>query len=535
MAKKSAKKAGLKQKKGAAAPPQEVSVPERASCLSFLFLLAAVVTVWIVFWWDPNNVPWRHAMSWPRIVTELVLVLVIPILIFRALSLWMMGDKSRFPDIDRAWNAGLEALAAHGFNLRSAPLFIIHGAGTETLHQRLMDATQHKFRIHGVPKGPAPLHWYANARGIYLVLADVSWLDAVVTRADAMQREAGALAREQAAPAEPPAAAQPVFVPGTVVPAEPATPQPPVAPASQPQSTLALDKFVSAGETPVAAAEPSRPADASDLGFAGDLGAAVQLTSLESTRQTRRLEHVCQLLWNQRHPVCPVNGILTLLPFGLLQSSGQNELERAVAADLGTMHRALQVRCPVTALVTGMEEERGFRELVRRVGRDRAQNQRFGQRFDVRISPTVEEMRSFAPHVCGSFEDWVYTLFREEEALTHPGNTRLYGLLCKVRSTLKSRLQDVLATGFGVSSKAARTLPIFFSGCYFAATGARADRQAFVRGVIGKLVEEQEDVEWAPAAVSGNRWSLLLSLLGWAVGVTFVVWMVVSLVRDHSA
>ena len=79
----------------------------------------------------------------------------------------------------------------------------------------------------------------------------------------------------------------------------------------------------------------------------------------------------------------------------------------------------------MTALIVGMERERGFRELVRRVGRTRARSQRFGRRFDVRCLASARELSAFCAHVCGAFEDWVYTLFRDEGSLTRPGNIRL--------------------------------------------------------------------------------------------------------------
>jgi hypothetical protein len=160
-----------------------------------------------------------------------------------------------------------------------------------------------------------------------------------------------------------------------------------------------------------------------------------------------------------------------------------------------------------------MEREPGFRELVRRVGREPAATQRFGKGYDIRSQATPQEMSSLSSHVCGAFEDWVYTLFRERGALTRPGNTRLYGLLCKVRCTLKTRLSEVLGRGFGFDKQQTPTDdPFLFSGCYFSATGETPDRQAFVRGVIDKLIDEQEQVEWTQHALEDElryrRWAL---------------------------
>jgi type VI protein secretion system component VasK len=245
---------------------------------------------------------------------------------------------------------------------------------------------------------------------------------------------------------------------------------------------------------------------------------ANRLTSHESSQQLQRLEHLCGLLRRQRHPVCPANGILVLLPFEMLKAADQDvaELERAVAADLATVYRELQLRCPVTAVVVGMDQEKGFRELIRRIGREDVAKQRFGQRFDVRTPATADELRKFTSHVCGTFEDWVYTLFRDEQSLARPGNTALYAMLCKVRRSLKTRLGDVLGKGFG-HDRQSDNVPVLFSGCYFAATGPKSDRQAFVSGLLSKLYDEQEEIEWTDEALREDSRRGWLTRIGWGV------------------
>jgi type VI protein secretion system component VasK len=250
------------------------------------------------------------------------------------------------------------------------------------------------------------------------------------------------------------------------------------------------------------------------------------LSPQESAEQLERLQHVCHLLRRARQPLCAVNGVLALIPQATVQGTPRevDELQRAVRSDLRTISRSLELHCPVTALVVGMEQEPGFRELVRRVGRERAAVQRFGQRYDVRSIATPEEMNALCAHVCGAFEDWVYTLFREQGALSRPGNTQLYGLLCKVRLAVKNRLAQVLAGGFGHDPQSGGDDDsILFSGCYFAAIGESEDRQAFTKGVFNKLIEEQEQVEWTPRALRNNRRYLALAWLGLALDAVLVV------------
>lgn len=240
------------------------------------------------------------------------------------------------------------------------------------------------------------------------------------------------------------------------------------------------------------------------------------MTTEESTQQLQRLEYVCQLLRNARHPVCPVNGLLAVFPYELFNCGDREvgDLTAAIKGDLKVLQRGLRLRMPVTALIAGMERERGFQEVVRRVGRDRALHQRFGQRFNIKSVATLDVLQAFMAHVTGTFEDWVYALFREEDSLTRPGNTHLYGLLSKVRCTFKARLANILIGAFALDTPAAREAGHFFSGCYFAATGSAADRQAFVQGVMQKLLDEQDEVEWTEAAFWQNRRTNLVLITG---------------------
>ncbi len=172
-------------------------------------------------------------------------------------------------------------------------------------------------------------------------------------------------------------------------------------------------------------------------------------------------------------------------------------------SDLDTFRSVTKLRAPVTVMIAGMEAESGFCELVRRVGTTKARANRFGKGFNVWNPPTEENMDAFSSHACGAFEDWVYNLFRERDGLNKPGNAKLYTLLCKIRSQLRARLRSVLLHGFSFSrgDEKKEEIPLLFNGCYFAATGDTADRQAFVKNVFEKMIDLQEELEWMPEAV----------------------------------
>ncbi len=515
--------------KAAGGPSPESSLATRASCLSFVFLVLAALTTWIyLYFFNEDSISFYTAQGWIRLLLVLVLILVIPITVFRTITLWMMRESSRYPDIKYSWKAGLSALHEHGIALRSTPLFLIFAGGDERLRRNFMHASGLEFRVNSVPEGPAPMHWYANPDAIFLVLNDVCWLHAA-------GRAVGS--PTTSAPTDDPRPGlAPADLRGTIVPGRPLTAAPKKTDAAeaddetQPGSRDAREETHGQAELDAALLRGTMVPPATRMGnvpkpLATQRRRPQRVTSETSTQLLRRLQHVCGLLRQARHPVCPINGVLMLLPFDAIQSQDYDieELERAVSADLSVTQIELQFRCPVTAVVTGMERERGFRELIRRVGQQRAARQRFGQRFDVRAIPTVQELGKFTSHVCGTFEDWVYTQFGEKDALTRPGNALLFALLCRIRRSVGTRLNSVLGAGFGYDESGQRGLPIVFSGCYFAATGPRGDRQAFVRGLFEKLRDEQEEIEWTDEALTDDQRNRWLMRAGWALSLALLV------------
>lgn len=547
-----------------------VTTPGCATLLTTIFLLTTVLTVWLVFWLDPANVPWRHAYSWWRILAVLGLCAVIPFVVHRTISIWLENASKAFPELDSAWRAGLNALANNALSIDSVPIFLITGSSGEAQEKAFMNASGLRFSVEGVPQGPAPIHWYANSEAIYLFCSDASWTSALASLREELTLEStkgAGVASEpnwylpgntellQAEPGQSSATQSPAIQSS-------AAPQPPPTHAGI-RGTVELNQFIGGAAQPTAApatpAGPSTPAaDAlrGTLIFGDNFGAATaasQATPLEEPPATsstvsgsafstahrltsnasnatpilvshqyssaclQELQQLGLLLRRVRQPLCPINGILALIQVDSIHSTPAEleELQKAIRGDMETIRHATQIRVPVSAIIVGLEKERGFRELVLRVGKDRALSQRFGKRFDVQAIPTKEQLTHLAMHVCGVFEDWAYALFREEQSLTRPGNTRLYELLSKVRCGWKGRLGEILSGGFGCdNSKRDEQQSLYFSGCYCSATGDTSDRQAFVKGIIDKLAEEQELIEWTAEARRSNHWQTISANLG---------------------
>jgi hypothetical protein len=182
------------------------------------------------------------------------------------------------------------------------------------------------------------------------------------------------------------------------------------------------------------------------------------------------------------------------------------EIPDAVRGDLRALGQSAGLASPVTLLVTGMEAEEGFSELVRRVGVERAQSSRFGNGFDVWNIASDENLDALSLHACGSFEDWVYTMFAADEGHEQRSNGKLYSMLCRIRRHFQPRLRGVLVNGFAVEGEGRAEPPRLFSGCYFAATGRQGESQAFVRSVFDKLNQLAEELQWSDEALAEDQW-----------------------------
>jgi hypothetical protein len=266
-------------------------------------------------------------------------------------------------------------------------------------------------------------------------------------------------------------------------------------------------------------------------------GGGAKLTLGESAKQTAKLEYVCNLLSRARLNLCPINGIFALVPFDLIQHDESGGAETAVALkeDLATIRSSTQLRCPVTALVVGMETEDGFTELVRRVGPKRAAEQRFGKGVGdgagVWLPPAPALIEAVTDNACANFEAWVYELFKRRDGLTKPGNADLYTLLIKVRQVIRNRLAYILKEACGADS--VEREPLLFSGCYFAATGATSDEQAFIQSVFHKVQKLDRELAWTRKARAADRFYQRLAWGGFAVSgllalVCLFVWFVLD-------
>jgi len=504
-----------------------LSLAARIAILMAMFLIVCTVATYWVVWHKPDQVPSVLARGLPVVI---VLVMVIPVVTYQALKLWLEGETSAFEDIDRAWNAGLAELERNGLDLSQLPLFLVLGSSGEFQERALFDASRLSLTVRQFPQGAAALHWYATAEAVYLVASDVGCLSKVASLGEAIVEDEK---KQQLAPA--PAAGfnphggtldvSPVDLRSTMVKPSPAQPAP--AARADFRGTMILpNQGDGAGGAAAAEVEIEKK--------------HIRLPREEFEAQPQRLRYLCRLVRRARQPFCPINGALTLLPYNVIQWGRLEALEvqKAVQSDLTTLAQTFRLRFPVTALVSGMERESGFRELIRRVGAERARLQRFGKGFKVWDQASPEQLGALCTHACGAFELFIYELFRERESLTgaekSPGNRKLYSLLGKIRRDFQSRLDGILVEGFAHDpERSSRGQPLLFGGCYFAGTGGTEATQAFVQSVFERLLEEQEELEWSPAIVREDVWFRRIAYAGFALDAALLA-LVVLLFRNAS-
>ena len=479
--------------------------------LVWLFLVIITIASYVTFLFNKDRAGYESWWgNWQRVTMILVLIFVIPIVVRQALKLWLEGEGSAYPDIDFAWKAGIDAMKESGIDPTEVPIFLVLGNRDHKESNNLFEAAGLQLRVQGVPEGPAALHWYASPDAVYLCCTETSWLSLVASGGG------GTAGPIESAPS--PGGAPKADIRGTMV-SDSGGSDPTEAPSADIRGTAASIDM--GQDEPAAGPSPGGQKNAAIYGtmvIGGDSGGGPaasgtpapaptsSVSIADANEQKARLSYVGDLLQRLRQPVCPLNGILTLLPFDQIAKSAAmgQAVQRATNGDLTTIFAATKLRTPVVAVVTGMETESGFRELVRRVGPDRAMSNRFGKGFDLWSPPIPEQIEAVSRHACGAFEDWTYTLFRERDGLKKHGNTKLYSLLCKIRCHMTERIGNILVDAYSVESEKDSKEALLFSGVYFTALGDTEDRRAFVKAVFDKLSQEESELDWTEEALADD-------------------------------
>jgi hypothetical protein len=389
--------------------------------------------------------------------------------LYRVLSMDIDPDVSDFPDIDHAWDQAVQKMKAEEIHPDEVPLFLVLGWPSVS-EDAFFRAAGVKAQVKQHPNDPGePLHVTANRHGIWVTCPGASLLGQVNQTAYGTD--------------EPGDRTMATMIDETVDPSR--TMGQPGAGEGTMRIEDILAEYKKTQNRPKAAGGRTR-------------------RGVDNEMHEARLKHLCRLIARDRQGFCPVNGVLVLLPVGVADpGSERDDIARACRTDLTAAFAVFRLRCPVLAMICGLETLPGFEDLVKLLPPE-ARKKRIGQRFPLvpELAPAevpVKLESSVESIATGLFPSMVQTQFQVEA----PGaenivpqlrvNSQLFrfmtGILEK-RERLARLVKDCLPVLPGQ--------PIMFGGCYFAATGSESDtQQAFASGVLTRMMkEDQNSVTW---------------------------------------
>ena len=412
-------------------------------------------------YWIP---PGRLGDFWlPLLVFCLYLIVWLGWWLYRVLNFRVEPLGAEFPDIDDAWGRALKALGEAEIPLDHTPLFLVLGR-VPGPDDSLFRAAGLKPKVKQAPAGAdAPLHVTATRDGVWVTCPGIS-----------------ALAQ---------------FEPGLNAGAE--------------TSSAGLDSLIGGrggGSSTFGAAGASiRIENLFEGGidkFVARYRRGASKPSVDLKTAEARLRYLCRLIARDRNGLCPVNGVLTLLPVdSAAPGSDIAGISGSCRSDLTTAFESLRVRCPVLIMVCGLEKLEGFEALVERQPARQVEN-RLGQRFplvhELEPEKVLGRVRSSVEWCAEAlFPSMVLSLYSVEkpggEGLSDvvKANTRLFHFMTALRAR-----QESLARLVAESIPALPGQPLWYGGCYFAGTGEGPNQQAFAAGVFLRMVQDQDRVTW---------------------------------------
>lgn len=487
-----------------------LTLPARVMFILLIFLILCVVGFYVGRYYTTDEATFGSLFEARFVLPLLVCVIALPVTAYYATRFWLETPPSEFPDIDDAWQQGIASLGRAGLDVHQLPLYFTLGVTDATTADHVMQAAGWELLVDGVPDGVSPLRWYASKKAVMLFLLDAGSTSKMHRLPDQSNLLVPADLRGTllGAAAAPEATAPSRGIRGTIV-------------SSDNRGGAEGTPSFTSGST--AAGASSGIKGTMLVGGSGDSGVAAgsgsgsasaappTIDRQERILQSQRMARVCELASGTRLPLCPLNGVLAVVDWNVLLGSREGQLSAALRADYEAVVGAAHIYVPMIMLINGLDIDSGFIELARRVGEERAKNNRFGHGFSHLISPTHEQMAALASHAAGAFEDWIYDLFKHPDSLERSNNEKLFSLLVKTRNELRPRLAELLS---GLANDGSPTRGAMLAGCYFGATGKNNTRQAFVRSVIDKLIELEDDIEWTEVAIAAeNRLQSLIRII----------------------
>ena len=498
--------------------------PVLARGLHYGFLLVIVL---LLGYYSPVMMPEHRLAAAPRLIQRVYMAVVFVVfylfvrLLIWAIRVYFSRDVSEFEDIERAFGLGLESLARAGYDIQWLPVFLVTGATHDTARQFFAASGQNwKTEALGDNHANLAVTFHATDEALLICLPDVG---ATVRQ---LQKSPAAAGAAVVSPVNTPAMPMDTIRPGQFAAARQAAATPAASGADmgrtlKPGALAAASHNLPAQPAPILSGlqqtllpnqlDAARGVGTPATPVASRQGAPEKLTKEELDQNRRRLEYFCQRLAEERGSYCTINGLLQIVPWRWTMSPAYEPLFGAIQSDLQTLHDSLHQLFPVVCIHSGLEEVVGLTELLER-GKEldqRFRDSRAGSRFPGGRAIDEQSASWVVERSLEWFRDWVFAAFAKN--LGSPFNRRLYQLLC-VLSDRRVQMQQELLLTLGRLSLA---IGPRLSGVYFAATGPDPTRQAFVQGVIQRVLSEQNDVTWMPDWRARDRRLLVVT---WILG-----------------
>lgn len=448
-----------------------------------------------------------HVEQYVPVGNELIRSFYLPLL-FLALYLmcwvgwwvWKLlgpdADESAFPDIDAAWEEALDSLQAGAVNLIDTPLFLVLGQPA-TGAEAMFAASGQNLTVRPANKA-APVQVWANNDAIWVVAAGSCISAKFGVRLNGEAPSAASAEAPKAIDGPPSLGMATIGVKSVGV-----------VSTSRSEIQSIMDRAHQEGRE-LTAEEKARMRQLAQPAGAGRQASRAMVTAEEASQSAARLRHLCRRIVRDRHPYCPANGVLIVIPWAATDTNEvADEAAVHVQRDLSTVRESLQLLCPTFALFADLEQARGFREFRKAFPKEQLKR-RLGQRLPLAPdAPPAEVPTMFevGANWIGKavFPTWVYKMVKPEpdpddeatQAQIDEANRNLYTLLREVRYRYP-RLARILSRGVGGGLAQPEGLPPLFGGCYIAGTGRGPEEQAFVPGVLQRLIENQSYVSWLP-------------------------------------
>ncbi|MCY2962168.1 MAG: hypothetical protein NT069_00705 [Planctomycetota bacterium] len=489
-------------------PVWGIALPWRLALFALLICLATAGLVLYIRWPIPPH--WT--------ISVLVLAIAIPLGVHWLTHLWLQEPDEGDPAIAKAWRDGLAAFAQVGASIENQPLVLVSGLAGSSDARALFSAAGYELEIDG-SKTQGVLQWFLtrqlsnpDRKVAFLSLNGVSCLSALLTTPSTgsgrdrrySPRDRGSITGDESV-----APGNDSYGAADSVPDDDTD-------HNYGDDEGGYDESINGADESVVANDRSTPKSKSR--------GPENLPDIEIRRLIEGLKQVSDLLRRARNPFVPINGMLVVLPYSLVSRSASDTtpLKTCLRYDFENLATALELQFPATVVVTGIDDQRGFVELIKRLetsnhsksrddqeSRDEGETARgirdgrFGKGGDALTVATDDFVDAVVLNACGLFEDRTLMMFRGKEGLANPtGNRKLFSLVCAIRSHIQPVLIDVLR--FGFCGKDGENNPdlVRMGGCYFAKL---TKEPAFVRAVFEKVEGHIGRISWTDKARNEDR------------------------------